>query len=133
MVWIGRVLIIRQVAEHAGGRCQIVISVLRIMTIGALPRRHGVQAGEREIDQRVIEGGRSPGNGGMALRAVRREVRLHVVRIRRALKIFQVARNASRTGQVVIVAGVAIDTLSRRHSVSARQRESDTVVVEFRV
>ncbi len=44
----------------------------------------------------------------MALLAGLREVRRRVVRIRRALEILQVARDAGRRGDVVVVVDVAV-------------------------
>ena len=53
--------------------------------------------------------------GAVALLAGLREVRLHVVRIRRALEILQVAAHAGRirAGQVVVVIHVALRRTAR--------------------
>jgi len=53
----------------------------------------------------------------MALRAVGREIRRGVIRVRRFLKIGQVAANTRHTGQAVIVVHVALGTLARRNGV----------------
>ena len=60
----------------------------------------------------------------MALIAALREVRRHVIGIRRALVILQVAGDASGAREVVIVVDVAIGALPRRNRVHAGQRES---------
>ena len=67
----------------------------------------------------MIKGRGCPRYGGVALRAVRREVRRDVVRVRSALEILEVTGYASRAGQVVVVVDMAIDALARRHGVSA--------------
>jgi len=129
MVEIGRVLEIRQVTRDASSRGQVVVIV--DVAIGTETRGHCVGARQREVHHRVIEGRRRPGNRGMALRAVRGEVCRHVVGIRRTLKIFQVAGNAGRAGQVVVVVGVAVDALAWRNGVSAGQRKSYGAVIKF--
>ena len=91
-----------------------------------------MRAGQSEVHRRVIERRRGPGNCGMALRAVGGEVCRYVIGIRRALKIFQVATNAGRAGQVVNVVGVTVDALPRGYSVSACQWESYRRVIELR-
>ena len=79
----------------------------------------------------MIKGRGCPRYGGVALRAVRREVRRYVVRIRSALEIFEVAVYASRAGQVVVIVDVAIGALARRHRMSTAQRESHRIVIEL--
>ena len=68
----------------------------------------------------------------MALLASLREIRLHVIGIRRALEILQVATHASRVraGQVVIVVHVALHALHA--GMEAGQRESSGRVIESR-
>ena len=68
----------------------------------------------------------------MAGLASLREAASHVVRIRRVLEIRQVARDAGRGGQVVVVVDVAIRALPRRHRVRAGQREVHHGVIEGR-
>jgi len=53
----------------------------------------------------------------MALRAVRREIRRDVIRVRRFLEIRQVAANAGHTGQAVVIVGMAVGALAGRHGV----------------
>ena len=56
----------------------------------------------------------------MASLARLRESAGHVVRIGRALEVLEVARHASRAGEVVVVVNVAIGALSRRNGMTAR-------------
>ncbi len=93
------------------------------MAIRALARRHGVRSRECKVHERVIKGCRLPGHGRVALRAIRREIRRDVTRVRRSLKIFEVTTDTGRTRQVVVIVDVAVDALPRRHSVPAAQRE----------
>ena len=58
------------------------------------------------------------------------EVPSHVIRVRCALEVGQMAGHASRAIQVVVVIDVAIGTLSRRHRVQAGQGEAGAVVIE---
>ena len=53
-----------------------------------------------------------------------RESALHVVGIRRVLEIRQVARDAGRGREVVVVVDVAIGALPRRHGVRVRSAGS---------
>lgn len=66
----------------------------------------------------MVKGRRRPSYGRMALRAVRREVRRNVVRVRSALEILEVTGYATRAGQVVVIVNVAIGALPRRHRMS---------------
>ena len=69
----------------------------------------------------------------MALLAGLREARTHVVWIRGALKVFQVARYARGAGQFVVVIEVAIGTRARRNGMRARQSESRSRVIKLAV
>lgn len=131
VIRIGRVLIILQVARDTRVRGQVVVVVG--VAIRTLARRNRVHPCQREIDAIVIEACRRPPRGGVALSAVLREIRGYVVRVRRALKILQVATHTRRRRQVVIVVDVAIRALPRRNRVHSRQRESRTAVVEMRI
>ena len=75
----------------------------------------GVRAGQREARVVMVEGGICPGSGAVALVARLREAGLHVVGVRRALKIFEVATDAGRVGagQIVIVVHMAEQALHR--------------------
>jgi len=53
-----------------------------------------------------------------------------VVRIGGALEVLQMARDACRVRQVVVVVDVAFAALARRNCVHARQREAGQVVIE---
>ena len=66
----------------------------RVVTLRTLQR--GVGAGQREASGRVIEVGAGPTRGVVALRAVLRKARLHVVRSRGAGEVLLVARVAGR-------------------------------------
>ena len=131
MVGIGGVLEIREVARHAGVGCQRVVVV--DVTIGALPGRHGVHSREREVGEVVVERRIRPVAGVVALVASLREIRSDVVRIRRALEIFQVATHAARAVQRVVVVDMAIGALARRNRVHAGQSESSRGVVELSI
>ena len=74
-----------------------------------------------------------PRAGGMALVASLREIRRHVIRIRRALEIFQVARDASCATQREVAVDVAIGALARRHGVQPGQGKAGCGVVKFRI
>jgi len=116
-------------AGDAGRAGQVVVVV--DVAIRALPRRHGVCAGQWEVHQRVIEGGRLPGVRGVALLASRGKGARHVIRIRGALKVFLMARNASRARQVEAVVQVAVGAGPGRNRVPAGQRESHRIVIKL--
>ncbi len=107
---------------------QVVIAIH--MALRALQCR--MRARQREACGRVVERRIPPRRSRVALLAGLREIRLHVIRIRGPLEIFQVATDTSRVRgrQVVIAIHVARRALQR--GVSARQRESRGRVIECR-
>jgi hypothetical protein len=111
VIRIGGALEIGQVAAHTRGRRQVVVIV--DVALGALQRR--VRAGQREAGIVVIKGGLRPRSRVVALLTGLRESRTDVVRIRRSLKILQMAVDAVRirASQVVIVVEVAQRALQR--------------------
>ena len=98
------------------------------MALSALQSR--VRAGQREAGSRVIETRPVPRSRVVALCAVLREICLHVVRLCRALEVFQVAACAGRTGQVVVAVHMTLRALNGR--VRSGERESGVVVIEGR-
>src|ERR1700726_4930896 len=56
-----------------------------------------------------------------------------VIRICGRLIIFQMASNTSSTGDVVVIAEVAVGALPRRHGVAAGQGKSDGAMIELGV
>ena len=90
------------------------------MAIGALPRRHGVHAGQRETGRGVIELAIGPLDRVVTLLARRGEadVRHRGVRI---VEVGLVATDAGRFRDVVVVVDVAIGALPRRYRVRAGQ------------
>ena len=127
----GRVVVISLMARYARRAGQVVVVV--DVTIGTLPRRGRVRPGQREPCAVVVEGRIQPGRGAVTGIASLGEVRRHVIGIRRALIVLQMARDARRAVQGVVVVDVAVRTLARRHRVQACQRESCAVVVERRI
>jgi hypothetical protein len=130
MVRVRGVLEIGQVARDA--RCAGQVVVVVDVTVRALPWWNRMRAGQSEIDHRVIECGRRPGDHGVTLSAVRWEVGSNVIGVRRALKVLQVTVNASCAGEVENIVGVAVDALAWWYRVAAGQRESNRQVIEFR-
>lgn len=106
MVRVGGVLIIGLVATVAVGG-QVAVVVVDV-AIGAGARRHSVRPGEREARLAVVEVGVSPLDGVVADFAGLGEARLHVIRVIRIVEIGQVAGDARRVVQLVIVVDVAI-------------------------
>ena len=127
----GCVVVIRLVARDTGCRRQVVVIV--DVAIGASARRHSVGAAQREAGSVVIKRCVQPGAGAVTLIAGLREVRRDVVRVRRALVVLEMAADAGRSGQVVIVVDVAISALARRNRVESGQRKSRGVVIERRI
>ena len=100
------------------------------MAIGALPWGCRVRSSQREPGAVVVERRILPGTRVVARAASLREVRTHVVWVRRTLVILQVTRNASRVVQIVVVVHVAIGALPRRHGVHAGQWKSRQRMIE---
>ena len=125
-----RVVVVILMATDASCVCDVVVIV--DVAIGALTRRHGVLSGQREAGLRVVKARRRPTAGGVAHLASLREVLLRVVGIVRSLVVLQVARDARGIGDVVVVIGVAIGALARRHGVQAGQRERGLRVDKIR-
>jgi len=121
MAWIRRPLKIFHMATHACCVSQRVVVV--DMAIGARPWWHCVQTRERKPRTVVIERRVRPAVCAMALLAGLREIRRHVVRIRRALEILQVATHARGGGNRVVIVNVTISALPRRYCVHSREWE----------
>ena len=124
----GGIVVIGLMATNAGGDGDVVVVV--DVTIGALPRRHSVCAGQREARLGMIKRGRLPSRSVVTGFARLREPALHMVGVRRAIEVRQVARNAGRRREIEIVVDVAIRALPRGHGVRARQREVYRGVIE---
>jgi len=102
MVGTGRAVVIGLVALDAGAVGDRVGSPGeqgRGVALRALQGR--VEAGQREAGGGVIEAATRPIGRVVTILASLREARLHVVRIRGALEIFQVTGHAGGAGQVV--------------------------------
>jgi len=78
-------VVVGLMAAHAGSSGDVVIIV--DVAVRTLPRRHGVRSGQREPSGVMVEGCIQPTGGAVTLLAGLREVRRHVIRIRRALEI----------------------------------------------
>ena len=92
-----------------------------------------MQARQRESGAVVVERCIQPGRGAVARLAGLGEVRRDVIRVRGALEILQVAGDAGRAVQGVVVVDVAVGTLARRNGVQARQRKAGGGVVELAI
>ncbi len=126
-----RIVVIGLVARNAGRIRDVVIVV--DVAIGALTWRHQVIAGQRKRGLRVIKGRWLPCTRGVAdFASLQRNLQTRGCRIGRALEVFQVARNARRSRQIVVPIDVAIRTLPRRNRVHAGQREVHRIVIEAR-
>ena len=83
VIRIGRALIVLEMAGHT--LCTVQGVVIVNVAIGAGARRDCVQAGERESGAVVVERSVHPVRGVVTLVASLREVRSHVIGIRRPL------------------------------------------------
>ena len=130
MIGVGGALEILQVTAHARRiRTREVVVAVHV-ALRALHR--GVRSRQREPGGGMIEGRARPGRGVVALGARLREARLHVVRLRGALKVLQVSAHAGliRAGLVVVAIHVTLRALHR--GVRPRQREAGRRVVKLR-
>ena len=121
----GRVVVIRVAAEALGdGAGELTVDM-------ALRALHAdMRAGERERRLGVIELRALPLCGGVADRAILRELARHVLRIGRVLEIGQMAPHALRRSAGEDSVDVALRALHR--SVGPGQRElGEHAVVEF--
>jgi len=122
MVRTGRAIEIGLMALNATSGIGQVIGATRaerrIVALGALQRSVG--AVKRETSRGVIEGGAGPTGGVVALRAILREARLHMIRVGCAVEVRLMAGNASRAVRQIVSTGraegrvVALRALQRR-------------------
>ena len=131
VVRVGRALEVFQVARNA--RCRRDVVVVVDVAFRALPWRHGMRSSQRKVDRAVVERGRRPRRCGMALLASLGEGCRDVIRVRRALKVFQMARHASRACKVVVIVDVTVGALCRRHRVPSGQGKACRGMIELRV
>ncbi len=131
VVRVSCVLIVLQVTVHARATRDVVIAELRVVAIGALPRRHRVEAGQRKSGRGVVELAICPLHGIVAVLAGRREASV-CHRSGRVVEIGLVARYAGSIGDVVVVVDVAIRALPRRDRMHSGQRKGGLRVIEGR-
>ena len=81
----------------------------------------------------MVERCRLPGDCGVALLASRGKATRHVIRIRRSLKVFLMARDASCARQDELVVHMAIRAGPGRNRVPPSQRESHRIVIKLRI
>ena len=121
VTWIGGVLVIGQVAGNATRIRQVVVVV--DVAVGALPRRHRVQASQRESCRLVVKLSVGPLHGIVALLAGRGEATVRY-RCGGVIVVRLMAADAGRAGDVVVIVDMAIAALPRRNTVRPGQRES---------
>lgn len=106
-----------QMAANASGRADVVIVV--DVTIGALPRRHGVPAGQGKSHRAVVEVYVDPVICSVATLAISRKIGRCVIGVAGGLEILGVAGKASRghglklAAGCPLVAGVAVQRRMR--------------------
>lgn len=111
---VGIVLLVTRVARRAAQPVVVVHVAVRTLT-----RRNGMGTRQRKTCAGVVERCIQPRARVVALFATLREIRGHVVRIRRSLVILQMTAHASGSGEAEIVGDVAIGALPRRYCVHA--------------
>ena len=115
-------------AAHTGCARQVVVAV--DVTIGARPWRNGVHSGQREARAVVIERRVHPVGRVVALVAGLGEVRSDVIGIGRALVVLEMAGDACRAAQAVVVVDVAISAGAWRNGMHSSEHKSSTAVIE---
>ena len=128
VIRVRRALVALQMARHAGCHRDVVVVV--DVAIDALSRRNGVCSCKREPRRGVVKFCTRPRCGVVALLARLSKTSLHVVRVRGRLEIFQVTRDAGSDRDVVVVIGMAIGTLPRRHGMRSSQWEAGLGMIE---
>jgi len=126
VTWIVRALKIFEVAADASSVCDVVVCI----SVALAALQSGVSTRQRPSSRRVIERRRVPVRSRVAYFALLREAGSAVVRIVRALKVFQMAANASRSRKVVVAVGMALRT--RHADMRSREREASLGVIESR-
>ena len=126
VIWIGRVVVVRLVATHAGRRqCRVIVVHVAVRT-----GHGGMRPGQRECGRIVIESRAGPVCGAMAHVARSREADLRVHRVIRVVVVGLVTGNTRGigAGQGVVAIHVALGAL--QGSVRAGQRKSGGRMVE---
>ena len=113
-----------QVASNARSTGEVVVSIQ--VALRAL--HAGVRSCQRKSGSGVVESRPGPVCGAVARITSLREPGLHMVRIRRALKVFQMTRCAGAGGQTVVPAHVTLGALQCR--MRAGQGKTSSGVVE---
>jgi len=129
--WGGRIVVIGLVTRHTGRIRDRVIVV--DVAIHARAGRHLVIAGQREACSVVIEGRIQPGCRAVTDVAGLGQIRRHVIGIGRALVVLQVARDAGRAVQAVVIVLVTVRTEPRRHRVQPGQSEARARMVKLAI
>ena len=127
VVRVGRTVVVLGMASIA--RCRRTPRISRRMTRRTWDT--GVRSGQREPDFAVIERRRAPSIRRVTKRAVHREARSLVIRIRSGVVVLRVARSAICGRAAVLATDVALHALQA--GVHARQREaSKRCMIELR-
>lgn len=106
------VVVVVLVARDTGSIGDVVVVVY--VAVRALPWGDQVRSGQRESGLRVIELRRLPRSRRVTGLALLRKALLRVIRVSSVLEIFQVATDACRLRQVVVVVDVTIRALAWR-------------------
>ncbi len=124
MVRVGGSLEVLQMAGNAGRGREVVVVV--DVAVQADARRIGVRVGQSKSNRGVVKRCGLPGNGGVACLASLGEAAGNMVRVGGSLEVFQMAGNAGRDREVVVVVDVAVQADARRIGVRVGQGESDS-------
>ena len=133
--WRDCVVVVSLVAGHAGPTGDVVVAELRVMATAALQRGYSVGIRQRKSGSGVIKRRRNPGPRVVTGFASSGDSRGLMIRIRRALEVLQVTRNASvhRQGVVATVGrAVAVGARAWRYRMHASQWETHVIVIKSR-